>query len=329
MQNSSVIDFCSGGGGIGAAFIEEGLHYTNAVEFDPENPALSSAIADLHDKNFKQYGCNLFRGSIQDAARLDFRFIENEPMIGHISLPCQNYSAAKTDAMELERDFAMAYSTIRFLQLKRPRFFTLEQVPGYARSQSWEMIKTALIELGYGVTFGIANAHDYDVPQDRERMIVIADREGRVLGLPARRPRLGWWSVLGDRIAQMKLSKLTATQQKDIDVELQMYPTTQAFLIQRIGKRNDTIKIRHQFEPCFTITKSMFSDGKGASRQNFLDIWVNGITRSLSIQDVAGLQTLPNWYQFSGINLVDGAALGNAVPVNLYRAVLQHIMLFT
>src|SRR5262249_18471471 len=76
---------------------------------------------------------------------------------------------------------------LRFLMALQPKAFLMENVFGLAyKNQSapffralWETIRAA----GYRVSYGVLNAADYGVPQNRQRLFVIGARE-RLLALP-------------------------------------------------------------------------------------------------------------------------------------------------
>lgn len=85
-----------------------------------------------------------------------------------------------------------------------PRFVMVENVPGFLRGpvSAREVVaeEFARINAEHGTAYGLEphfiNAADYGVPQRRQRLILVADREGAVPGLPlpthAGRPLTAW-----------------------------------------------------------------------------------------------------------------------------------------
>jgi DNA (cytosine-5)-methyltransferase 1 len=77
---------------------------------------------------------------------------------------------------------------LRFLEALRPKAYVIENVYGLAyRNQSaafFNSLKDGLSALGYSVTYGILNAADYGVPQNRQRLFIVGRRDGRQLELP-------------------------------------------------------------------------------------------------------------------------------------------------
>jgi DNA (cytosine-5)-methyltransferase 1 len=76
---------------------------------------------------------------------------------------------------------------LRFLIAFRPRAYVMENVFGLAyknQSAAWlNRLTSGLKEAGYGVSYGILNAADYGVPQNRQRLFIIGAR-GKTLQLP-------------------------------------------------------------------------------------------------------------------------------------------------
>jgi DNA (cytosine-5)-methyltransferase 1 len=77
---------------------------------------------------------------------------------------------------------------LRFLEGMRPKAFLMENVFGLAyRNQSAPFFKAlcdGIQRAGYSLTFGVLNAADYGVPQNRQRLFLIGARGGVELALP-------------------------------------------------------------------------------------------------------------------------------------------------
>ena len=76
----------------------------------------------------------------------------------------------------------------RFLDVLRPRAFIMENVFGLAyKNQSakfFDALQRNIIALGYSFTYGILNAADYGIPQNRQRLFMIGRRDRVALNLP-------------------------------------------------------------------------------------------------------------------------------------------------
>jgi DNA (cytosine-5)-methyltransferase 1 len=76
-----------------------------------------------------------------------------------------------------------------FLEALQPRAYLMENVFGLAYRNQSAPVFNAFVQrvrdLGYSITYQVLNAADYGVPQNRQRLLVIGARDGRVLRHPA------------------------------------------------------------------------------------------------------------------------------------------------
>jgi DNA (cytosine-5)-methyltransferase 1 len=94
--------------------------------------------------------------------------------------PCQGFSVAgKMDAHDPRSQ--LIWSFLEIVALKRPLYFVMENVPGLAKLSKFSRVRGALYheyqKLGYRIAVRILNSSDYDVPQNRHRMIMIGTRD--------------------------------------------------------------------------------------------------------------------------------------------------------
>ncbi|MEH1902512.1 MAG: DNA cytosine methyltransferase [Nostoc sp.] len=300
----------AGGGGVEAGMVEAGIRPLVAVEFDPKKPKLSSAIADTHERNFGEYGCKVIRQTVQEVARIGFLGFPLNPDHLHASPMCSNFSPAKAGgAVETTEDMEMASAVASAIRYLKPKFFTLENVKRYSSSQSFKIIVQALDEEGYTWRCEIITLLDC---QARERFIVRATK-GWLPPLPDPVQLLGWHEVIADLIPSMKHSELVPGQKKALDKFLASNKPT-PLLIDRVGGRGG-YKAKPAHLRCSTIVRSHFTDGKGANRNKFADIWLpDGTIKSLSIEAAARLQGFPNWYKFPPDTATAGSIIGYSVP---------------
>lgn len=130
----------------------------------------------------------------------------------HASLPCPNFSVAKTNGAETALDIALAQKVAEFIGVLQPRVFTLENVPAYRHSKSWALIEQALYAHGYWLHVAVLNAADFAVPTTRRRLIVRAVRGGYVPQLPPKLPWVGWYEAIEDLIPELPESQFAPWQ---------------------------------------------------------------------------------------------------------------------
>jgi len=101
--------------------------------------------------------------------------------------PCQGFSTLNRGGVGAHRnDLWRLYA--QTVQRATPKYFVLENVPAFLRSDQWQVFREALedgILSDYGVDFGVLNAADYGAPQARKRVIVIGyHKDLPAIGLP-------------------------------------------------------------------------------------------------------------------------------------------------
>lgn len=94
--------------------------------------------------------------------------------------PCQAFSSAgKQKGFEDTRG-TLFFDILRIAKEKRPRVLLLENVKNlkyHDKKRTLRIIIEHLKELGYFVKWEILNAKDFGVPQNRERIIIIASKD--------------------------------------------------------------------------------------------------------------------------------------------------------
>lgn len=104
-------------------------------------------------------GLNTITADILDCDPADFERVD----FLHASPPCPNFSNAKANGYETALDIALARKVAEFVEVLRPRFFTLENVYKYRESKSWGIIALALLTQGYSFNFWHVNMANYGI----------------------------------------------------------------------------------------------------------------------------------------------------------------------
>lgn len=270
----------SGGGGADIGAKAAGLQLAWGVELMPEIAEVGNANLGQHIEVANILAC--------DPARFD------RVDVLHASPPCTRASVANGSAevnedglREAPLDIALANKTIEFVETLQPEIFTLENVWGYRKFQSWrggrkcEGIQQALYRLGYWVSVEHVNSADMAVPQTRCRMIVRAIRGGMVPYLPQPVPWVGWYAAIQDIIDTLPESQFAPWQLARLPEELKstVLFTTEHHKESPIG-REGRGGIIPTTEPANTVVT-----GSGGSAKAFL---INGdnATRDCSVRTI-------------------------------------------
>lgn len=93
--------------------------------------------------------------------------------------PCQGFSVANTGRREDDERNMLYLEMIRIIRDKHPRFFLAENVKGIMSLGKGEVFRRIIEDftgLGYRVQYRLLNAADYGVPQKRQRVIIVGER---------------------------------------------------------------------------------------------------------------------------------------------------------
>lgn len=106
--------------------------------------------------------------------------------IGHVDaicggFPCQAFSIAGNRRGFEDTRGTLFFEIARFASILKPKYLFLENVKGllnHDKGDTFEVILSALDELGYDVEWQVLNSKDYGVPQNRERVFIIGHLRG-------------------------------------------------------------------------------------------------------------------------------------------------------
>lgn len=205
---TTIATLFSGGEGVGVGARMAGLAHLWGIEYD-------AAIADVARANG-------FHTITADVTQVNWSTLP-APDILHASPPCPNFSVAKTNRGETAQDRAVAQAVCDAITTLLPRVFTLENVRGYAGSESLKRIGETLHNLDYAVETFIVNATDYGVPQTRERLFLVARRGGWMrapLVLPRKTRWIGWYEAIADLLDTLPPSQFAPWQLARLPEEL-------------------------------------------------------------------------------------------------------------
>lgn len=106
--------------------------------------------------------------------------------IGHVDaicggFPCQAFSIAGNRRGFEDTRGTLFFEIARFASILKPKYLFLENVKGllnHDKGDTFEIILSALDELGYDVEWQVLNSKDFGVPQNRERVFIIGHLRG-------------------------------------------------------------------------------------------------------------------------------------------------------
>jgi DNA (cytosine-5)-methyltransferase 1 len=197
----------------------------------------------------------------------------------------------------------------------RPKVVVFENVRGmlYRNHAYFQTIVCSLKDLGYAVESKLLNAVRYGVPQNRERLFVIAHKGGWQLPNTAKLERP---FTAGDALGE--LAHQIPAKPKFLTPSMDIY-------IAKYERASKCINPRdlHMHLPSRTVTcRNLYGATGDMLRLRLPD----GRRRMLTVREGALLQSFPEWFQFIGNEESQFKQIGNAVPPLLAKAVAQSVM---
>ena len=313
-----IASFFSGAGGLDLGFEKAGFDTIWANEYD-------QTIWETLENNFPN--TKVDRRSIVNILAKDV-----PDVIGIIGgPPCQSWSEAGAGRGIEDKRGQLFFEYIRILKEKEPLFFLAENVSGILLPKhkvAFEKILNEFRSLNYNVSYHLLNANDYNVPQDRKRVIIVGYHKkiGKSFAPPKPIiPKLTLKNAIWDlRLAKPAREKNYANEESDLKYPNHEYMNGGFSTI--FMSRN---RVRSWNEPSFTIQ----AGGRHAPlhpqapKMEFVEqnkrVFVAGkedLYRRLTVRECARVQTFPDDFIFKYKNIVDGYKMvGNAVPVEFAK----------
>lgn len=307
-----VIEIFSGCGGMALGFENAGLGTQLLVEIDKD------CVATL-----KQNRPNW--QVIQDSiANTNFRDYKGEINIVAGGFPCQAFSYAGRGKGFADTRGTLFFEFARCVSEVKPKIALAENVRGLIEHDSGKTLTTmisVLEELGYKVQYKLLRAQFLDVPQKRERLIIVGVRKD--LEIPFFFPKEKNYTVslrealkncppsLGATYPPKKFDIMSLIAPggywRDLPLDLQKDYMKKSFYLD--GGKTGMARRLSWDEPSLTLTCSPAQ--KQTERCHPEE------TRPLSVREYARIQSFPDEWQFSGSLSSQYKQIGNAVPVNL------------
>lgn len=262
--------------------------------------------------------------------------------------PCQPFSSYTLGKGSSHSKWGMLEQFARLVKESQPDLVTMENVPGIQRQEPFKKFLKTLKKCGFHVTYGVLNAADYGVPQQRKRLVLLGSRYRPIeLPKPTHPSKDRWVTV---RSAISHLPKLQHGRTSPVDT-IHHSSSLSPLNLKRIraskpggtwrdwpielvakchtkesGKNSAGVYGRMVWDapaPTMTTQCNGFGNGRfGHPEQN----------RAISLREAAIFQSFPNDYIFAEkgkeVSTKTVARLiGNAVPPKLAEAVGRQLVM--
>lgn len=305
-----VVELFAGAGGLALGFHNAGLNCELLVEID-KNP-----VATL--KNNKP----LWNVIGDDIANVDFKNIKAEIVAG--GFPCQAFSyAGKRLGFEDIRG-TLFFEYARAIKEIQPKIIIGENVRGLEKHDGGRTLDTmlqVLDELGYDVAYRVLRAQYLDVPQKRERLVIIGikkDSPGNIIfpkekdyTISLREALVNTPISAGQKYTPSKKQIMDLVEEggywRDLPDDLQRSYMGASYFLG--GGKTGMARRLSWDEPSLTLTCN--------PAQKQTERCHPSETRPLTVREYARIQTFPDNWEFHGSVSSQYKQIGNAVPVNL------------
>lgn len=159
----------SGIGGIETGFLKV---FKNAeIVFSSE---IDKKTSDAYALKFNHQPCG-------DITQINAKNIpDHDILVG--GFPCQSFSVAGKRLGFEEARGTLFFDVARIIKAKQPKIFILENVKGllsHDQGKTFSTIISILSDLGYLIDFEILNSKFFNVPQNRERIVIIGLKKNK------------------------------------------------------------------------------------------------------------------------------------------------------
>jgi DNA (cytosine-5)-methyltransferase 1 len=336
----SVVDLFCGAGGLTRGLMDEGLNVTAGVDIDEackfpyeyNNSSASFLKLDVADVSGDTLAELYPNGDLR-------------VLVG--CAPCQPFSKY-TQGLDAKSDekWSLLSSFARLVDEVRPEVVSMENVPELQRHSIFKRFVRALETLEYHVSYSVVFCPDYGVPQNRNRLVLLASKRGKIeIIKPTHKPAkyltvksaIGHLSSLragkndptdplhrSSRLSPLNMKRMRASKPggtwRDWSPSL-----VAACHKKKKGRSYPGVYARMEWDsPSPTITTQFYGFGNGRfghPKQN----------RGISLREGAILQSFPESYAFvepDGTYPMKaiGRLIGNAVPVRLGQAIGKSIL---
>lgn len=243
--------------------------------------------------------------------------------------PCQSWSlGGKCLGIEDDRG-KLVYDYIRIVKEKKPKFFIMENVPGMVTPKHIKAFNEFLNlfrSAGYNIKYELMNAADFEVPQDRLRVIIVGVRSDLnvefIFPMKLDAVPITLFQAIGDikdKPIPYKNEQVLCTKNSIPNNDYYTGPFAQKFMarnrVRGWDEQSFTIQAQAKNEPLHPQAPKM--EYVSADKRKFV-AGKEHLYRRLSVRECARIQSFPDNFKFIYDNVLDGYKMvGNAVPPRL------------
>lgn len=291
----NAIDLFAGCGGLSLGFEAIGI---KTVGYEMVEDCCDSYRKNLHSK------------CIRETITTETEFPTVDIIIG--GPPCQPFSrrGKQTGKDDVRNGFPAFIEAIKKIQ---PQIWLCENVKGLPEQNKsyFESVIDQFTSLGYIVEYKVFQLSNYDVPQNRERLVIVGHHGGFHFPEP-RDYKVTAGEALGSLAFEIPENAAFLTPAMD----------------EYIAKYEAASKCKnprdlHLDRPARTLTCRNLA---GATSDMHRIKMADGRRRRITVREAARLQSFPDWFEFSGNEESQFTQIGNAVPPLFAYALAKQVV---
>lgn len=313
MKKIKYVDLFAGIGGLRIPFDEEGGQCVFTSEKDPY-------AIETYKRNFEVN--HEFNEDISSIPENSFALVPDHDLI-LAGFPCQPFSmAGKRGGFDDARG-TLFFSIAKLASEKKPRVILLENVRGLRSHDSGRTFATilgVLEDLGYVAHHKILNARDFGLPQNRNRLFIVAIRSDLPGSLLYHFPEP---THSRDSLVLEGFLDVAPSQSLTISDRLWAGHRLRKENNRKKGKGFGYQLFNSQSNYVATISARYGKDGS-----EILIDQIGNNPRKISVQEAQRLQGFPEWFVPHKSSFQAYRQFGNAVPVPVVRAIAKSVIDF-
>ena len=322
-ENLTFIDLFSGIGGFRVGFEKAGFKCIYSCEIDEH-------ARKVYKENFKEDPlCDITKLNPKDLPDFDILLA---------GFPCQSFSICGR-----QRGFydstrgTLFFDICRILENKKPSAFILENVRNletHDKGKTLTIILDSLHSLGYSVSYRVLNAKDFGVPQNRERIIIIGNKDGYVFDFDKLEKNetnsmVPFLDKNGD-FEYLKKEDYTLIEEKHVKRQKSglIFVGYRNKKIRTNGVRKGTIHLSRVHKQPNRIYSSEGTHPTIASQEQSGRYWIltpDKRVRKLTLNECFRFMGFPENFKKIGITSKLYERIGNSVCVNMVYAIAKEI----
>lgn len=308
-SNLTFVDLFSGAGGMSVGATMAGLVKLGGVEIDKDaHSTISTNFKDV--LNYNKPIQELTVSDILKWGKVDIVF--GGP-------PCQGFSVAgKRNPNDPRNVLFKEY--FRVVEVLKPKYIVMENVPGMITMSNGKVLQEiieTLSSLGYVASVRILESAQFEVPQLRTRVIIVANNIGYPNPYPSQILNKSNYLTINDAIDDLKFLDRDAK----INHEWTRHSSEFTDRINKIKAGDSLYKtFRDAYKRQYSGLPSMtVKENHGGTHIHY------ELDRVISVREMARLQTFPDDFIFKGTFKRAYWQVGNAVPCKLAKHIALSI----